>query len=450
MQNRRYAKRHTRKNGRPLIVLIAAAVCIAAIILGIALGIKSCKNSGTDNGNTDLPSNTEQEKKEPEKPTEPYVVATAKVGSTGDIILHSPFIDNYYDSATKSYNYTSIFQYVKPYYEKYDWMVSNLEVTLGGTAAGAYRGYPVFNSPDSIVDAAISGGITMFLTANNHTYDTGYNGMIRTVQVLKQKNMPYIGTRETADEPTYTVKDINGIKIGMACYTYETKSSVAGRKALNGNVLKAEAGPLVNSFDYNNLEAFYKEVQSVLQGMKEQGAMTTIFYIHWGEEYQLKPNTYQKKIAQKLCDMGIDVIVGGHPHVIQPFETLKSADGHETICIYSTGNSVSNQRQNIMVSEPTGHTEDGLILETEYQLYSDGKLKISDVNILPTWVNLITSGKRRYYIIPLKADEDWSKFNLNTYQSAVKSFNRTMELVGPGLNEYRLSHGMTEVQTVRQ
>jgi len=109
------------------------------------------------------------------------------------------------------------------------------------------------------VDAAKNAGIGLFLTANNHSYDTGMYGLVRTVQVLKEKGIAYIGTRETAEEPTYIVKDINGIKMGMACYTYENSST--GRKSLNGNILKAEAEPLVNSFDYDHIETFYTEVK---------------------------------------------------------------------------------------------------------------------------------------------------------------------------------------------
>ena len=164
--------------------------------------------------------------------------------------------------------------------------------------------------------------------------------------------------------------------------------------------------------------------------------------MHWGAEYQLKENTTQRAIAQKLCDLGVDVIIGGHPHVIQPIDVLHSdISGKTTLCIYSIGNAVSNQRQERMDMK-SGHTEDSVLFSVTFTKYSDGNVLTSDVEILPTWVNLYkgSNGKNIYQIVPLDKSINWqSNFNLSASQNGVeranKSFNWTLQLLSPGLQK---------------
>lgn len=374
-------------------------------------------------------------------------VATASFGVTGDILIHKDVL-NAALTSDGSYDFNPMLSKVSSYYKKYNKMIANLEVTLGGAEKG-YSSYPMFNTPDSIATALKNAGVDMVLTSNNHTYDTGTAGMKRTLQVLDSIGMEYTGTRTTNSGPRFKVSNVNGIKVGLMCYTYETQSSTAGRKALNGLLLSAEAGPLVNSFDYNNLSAFYSDAQQSIADMKNQGAEAIVFFMHWGNEYQLSANSYQKKMAQKLCDLGVDVIVGGHPHVIQPFETLVSEKGHETICIYSIGNALSNQRRTLINSAPNGHTEDGMIFAFSFEKWSDGTVIVSDVNIIPTWVDLTRSnGKKVYRVIPLDTSvSDWSSLGISDVSQGKASYNRTMKTVGNGLNSYRTSHGLTAVKT---
>lgn len=445
-QHTRYKKRTSKKYiRRRILVSVVAVFLVAAIVFGV----HSCADrlSGGQGSSSGSASSGDVSSGTPSTSGEPYVVSSATVGSSGDILIHDPLITAAKQS-DGSYDFSNIFEYITDYHNKYDLMVMNLEVTFGGTAAGSYRGYPVFNSPDSLADAIKNAGVDMLLTANNHTYDTGEAGMLRTMQVLSQKGIPFTGTRENKNDAFYTVKEVNGIKIGIICYTYSTSSG--SKKALNGNVMTESAGELVNTFDYNNLDEFYSDAGAAFSQMKQDGAEATMIYVHWGNEYQRTPNSYQTQMAQKICDMGYDVIVGGHPHVVQPFDTLTGKNGNTTVCIYSMGNSVSNQRAEIMDSDNySGHTEDGMIFGVRFDKYSDGTVVIADVNILPTWVNLKTvSGKRVYQIIPLDTSvNDWSVFGLSSVTKAKNSYNRTMKLVGEGLNQYRSSHGLDSVKT---
>ena len=374
----------------------------------------------------------------------PYIVSSATIGVTGDILVH-PRVYNSCLQDDGSYDFNELFEFVSPIYKQYDYMVANLEVTFGGLGTYPYSGYPLFNCPDPMADALKNAGVDMVLTANNHTYDTLYNGMIRTIEVLDKVGLEHIGTRTSVEQPSYIVKEINGIKIGMACYTYETtKDFSEGRKSLNGLLMTEEASKLVSSFRYWDLEDFYRNVKADLQGMKESGAEFTVFYIHWGNEYRTTPNSNQTTIAQGLCDLGVDIIVGGHPHVIQPFETLTSESGHKTYCLYSTGNAISNQRRELIGSAPNGHTEDGIIFEVEFEYWSDGSYKIAEIGVIPTWVDRPWNDGDSYYdIYPIIPPvESWENYPLDDINMLKESYIRTMKILGNGLNACREAMGL--------
>lgn len=412
----------------------ALAVCIAAISLLVNLITKvAIKDDKTKTGSDILISDVSSE----EKIDPNQVVATATVVNTGDIMGHTPILKGA-KTADGSYDFSSIFKETEKYFKAADLATANLEVTLGGTESGEYSGYPAFNSPDVLLDAIKDSGISFLTTANNHCYDTGIYGVKRTVQQLKLRNLDFIGTKEQESEPTYTVKDVNGIKIGMISYTYENPCE-EGRKSINGNLIKTDANALINSFNYDRIDNFYSEAQSVITDMKNAGAEAIVFYMHWGEEYQLSANTWQKSIAQKLCNMGVDVIVGGHPHVVQPIELIYSEDSQNvTVCIYSMGNAISNQRKEIMTSCKTGHTEDGMLFYYTFEKYGDGTVKLSGVDIIPTWVNKYTGGSGYLYTVyPLENEQSANNygFSANVSAQAAASFERTKQQVAAGLTE---------------
>lgn len=373
------------------------------------------------------------------------LVATATLSSVGDLLIHAPVFNSVYTSGGE-YDFNPIFQYVKPYLEKADYCVANLEVSLGGTDNGMkYSGYPLFNCPDSIIDAAKNMGADMLTVANNHTYDCGYAGFIRKIGVIENKGLAYTGVAKDNTQKLYNVVDVNGIKIGIVNYTYETPATGEGNKAINGILLDKNAVNLVNSFNYDKLDLFYADLESKMEQMKNDGADVIVVYPHWGTEYLLDANEYQTKMAQKMCDMGVDVIIGGHPHVVEPVKVIKSENsGKRTVCLYSLGNFISNQRKHLM-NLSTGNTEDGLIFTVNFEKYGDGRVLVESVEVIPTWVNL-TNGN--YRIIPLdKSVNDWKNaFNLDDYtlSAAEESYKRTMTLVEAGINEFNADTASTD------
>lgn len=408
---------------------VLCAVCLVAVITLVGCGIDKIIDLS---GGKELSTVSDPSESTPE---EPYVVSSATVVNTGDILIHSPLL-----TAAKEgdgYDFSPLYREVSSYFNDADLAIANLEVTLGGSESGNYRGYPAFNTPDSLIDAVKAAGIDMLLTSNNHCYDTGLFGLKRTARVLKEKNMPFIGTRETTEEALYTVKEVDGVKIGMACYTYENVYQGNGTKSINGRIVNSEAAPLLASFCYERLDEFYLEAESVIKDMKQKGAEAIVFYMHWGNEYQLKQNHWQSRIAQKLCDLGVDVIVGGHPHVIQPIDLLTSTDGsRKTVCLYSMGNSVSNQRLDQLYSDcPTGHTEDGMLFYYTFDKYSDGTVKLSGVDIIPAWVCKTGYGANAEYVLYALPDENAFANQGLSSANGKKSFERTKKIVGEGLTE---------------
>ena len=381
-----------------------------------------------------------------------HVVSTATILSIGDLLMHGQLITDA-QQADGSYDFSYIFPYITPYVTAADYAAANLEVTLAGPSR-PYQGYPMFNSPDAIVDAAKNAGFDMLLTANNHMYDSGEDGFLRTVRTIREKGLTALGTREEAEEPAYTVQDINGIKVGMVCYTYEQRPENyrSDRVYLNKNILSATCSALVNSFVGTELDPFYTEIGGILEQMRNDGAEATVMFIHWGVEYQLTQNAEQQQIAQKLCDLGFDVIVGGHPHVVQPVELLESTvdPEHRTVCLYSMGNAVSNQRQGELTSITTAHTEDGATFSMTFSKYSDGTVYLEDVALIPTWVRAIDvngntvvrrSGTiRRYEILPLDDSlrSQWQEqfgIDSSTLAQCADSWQRTMDITGAGLTQ---------------
>ena len=381
-------------------------------------------------------------------PTEPPVVKTGTftLSATGDMLIHS----NVFNAAKtgSGYDFSQVFRFFADYVSNADYAVGNLETTLSGAdfvhdnGDVGYSGYPQFNCPDEIISGMKNGGFDLVLTANNHTYDTRTVGLKRTLQVIIDQQLDYLGTQTGADEPDYLLVERNGITLGLMCYTYEDNSD-PDIKAPNGHTMSAADAPLINTFHYNHLSAFYAEVEQTMAEMESLGAEATVMFIHWGQEYHTEQNSTQSKMAQALCDLGIDVIIGGHPHVVQPVELLTSKNDadHKTVCIYSLGNAVSNQRRHLM-NLNTGHTEDGMLFSVTFAEYSDGTVILESADLLPTWVYLGTSpvtGKWEYNILPLDDSvSDWyAQLQLtdSMYKSCKASYDRTMAIVGSGMAE---------------
>lgn len=411
---------------KTLVFYIAAALlCILLLckLAGAAAGLFSKKSAPETEAATEQ---TETEKIYPEK--------DITIGSTGCMLLHSPFIDSYPDSSG-NYDFSSVYKYITPYYSRPDFMTCEFEGALAGEESG-YSGYPSFKSPDIIIENIRDSGVDLQFLATNHIYDGWTDGFRRTMDVYEDKKIAYTGIRKTEQDKQYYIADVDGVKIGFINYVYETDGSGTN---LNGLQLEPKDWNLVNSFDYRDTDPFYLEMQENIDHMKQEGAQFIIAQLHWGIEYQLTENDDQRKIAQKLADMGVDAIIGGHPHCEQPVDVFTSSSkDHTMFCIFSEGNALSNQRTYLMDEMPTGHTEDGAMITLTLHQDKSGKVTIRDISLLATWVyRWSEESGSKYYILPL---DDVEHIEQTTGISGIReeaeaSYNRTMEELMPGIKK---------------
>lgn len=261
-------------------------------------------------------SNTKkvEKKKEDNKEKKMSLVAV------GDTLIHGAVFGDA-QTGTNTYDFSGMIADVKPLIEKYDLKYFNQESIIGGKNLGISH-YPTFNSPDEIGDAMVDLGFNVVTTANNHTFDKGEAGILYTNEYWKKKGIVHAGTYSSQEErDEVKVYEQNGIKYGLLSYTTVT------------NGLKAPAGKeyLVNV--YSN-ELAKKDVEA----LKKENVDVIIVAMHWGQEYIVDPVDEQKDIAKYLSDLGVNLIIGTHPHIIEPVGYI-----NDTLVIYSLGNFISGQ-----------------------------------------------------------------------------------------------------------
>lgn len=373
------ARRRRRKNRKLKIVTL---ITLVLVILGLAL-LLIVHNSGSEE---DVAASA---------PVEPQEIELS-ILCVGDIMSHMPQTNAQYDSSTDSYDYSENFEYVKHYIEDADLALCNVETTFAGKP---YSGFPAFSSPDALATDLAEAGFDVGITANNHMADRGYDGVIRTQEVLQQAGLATVGSVPETEEPRYILQAVKGIKIGIVAYTYETGSG-SGTVSLNGSNISDETASVINSFNFNTLDEDCTKMQEDIDAAKAAGAEIIVAYYHWGEEYQNEANKWQKELAQKAADMGADIIFASHPHVVQEAEFIMTTDSQKRVPVfYSMGNFISNQRTELMGNR---RTEQGLIAQVNLTYRQGEGITSLDMECIPTWVDKYTSGGSvEYRIIPL-------------------------------------------------
>ena len=240
----------------------------------------------------------------------------------GDAMQHQSQIDNAYRKGI--YDYSSCFKYLKDYISEADVAVVNLEVALGGKP---YAGYPLFSAPNEFAIALKDAGFDVFLTANNHCLDKGKKGLERTLNVLDSLKVSHVGTYRNMEEKKRNYPLLltqNNIRMAFLNYTYGT------------NGLYVSPPNVVNYIDTTLIKKDIRDARRFLN------ADLVIVTIHWGDEYKLIQNKAQERIAKLMVREGADLVIGSHPHVVQPSQVLKNDDGEITnLIVYSLGNFIS-------------------------------------------------------------------------------------------------------------
>ncbi|TFE30074.1 CapA family protein [Cohnella luojiensis] len=378
----------------------------SALSIGLlAITLTACLNGPTNSTPSQTPLQTESHSQpnstppadqlatetpisSPSLPTDPERTE-ATLLAIGDIMVHMPQLPAYYDRKSDSYNLTPWFTQVKPIFQQGDWVIGNLETPVAGKDL-KYTGYPRFNAPYELAEALADAGVQLVSTANNHSMDRGFPGVTRTLDNVKQAGLIPIGTSSSAEEQLQMIiEERNGIRMGFLAYTYGT----------NGIPLPAGKAYAVNLIDP-------VEIKMDIARLRQAEADVVTVSLHFGIEYQRMPNEDQTKLARELVEAGADIILGSHPHVVQPYEQIdvsssESDDGkpRQGIVIYSLGNFISNQ---------TGNWKDvGLIFGVRLvkSRQADGSYitQCDAITTEPTWVHIGWKNQKRHYtVIPMK------------------------------------------------
>jgi poly-gamma-glutamate capsule biosynthesis protein CapA/YwtB (metallophosphatase superfamily) len=297
----------------------------------------------------------------------------------GDIMQHDSQIADAYDRSSGTYNYFPCFQYAKPYIQAVDLAIANLEVTLAGPP---FKGYPQFSAPDQLLTAIQDLGLDILVTANNHCVDRSREGLERTINQLDSVHMLHTGTFKTQagkDQSHPLIIKKSGFKLALLNYTYGTN----GLPVIQPNV--------VNILDT-------AAVRKDLIKARALNPDAIIVFTHWGIEYESLPSATQKMFTDLCFRYGTRLVIGSHPHVVQPMEWRKNDD---QLVVYSLGNFVSGQRKR--------YTDGGAMVRVELQKvqFPDGSSNtaIDTAGYILQWVYRTNDEKKDYYVLPVPGVE---------------------------------------------
>lgn len=304
----------------------------------------------------------------------------------GDIMGHDEQIWSAEDRETRTFNYDTVFTYVRPLISEADIAVANFEVTLAGPP---YKGYPQFSSPASLAVACSHAGIDYLMTANNHAADRGKTGIAGTINRLDSIGIPHTGTflsPESKDALQPLMIRKNGFSLALLNYTYGT----------NGNAVPEPV--IVNILDKDLVAADIEKAKNMSPDL-------IILFLHWGTEYDTIPSASQTEMASYFFSKGADLIIGSHPHVIQKMVWYRDGNEMNKAVVYSLGNFISNQRK--------PKTDGGSMVRIN--LEKTGNLwKISDAGFYLTWVYTpIVKYRKEFYILPCSEFEKRPEFFAN-------------------------------------
>ncbi len=309
---------------------------------------------------------------------------TLRLLFAGDIMGHAAQIKSA-EVAPGEYDYRPCFRYIRSTLKKADIAVGNLELTLPGQPP--YSGYPMFRSPDALAVALRDAGFDVLVTANNHSNDARGPGVVSTIETLRRLGFQQTGTFKDRRERALFYPLMlyqNGFKLALLNYTYGT------------NGIPTEPPTVVNLLDTVQIAADLAEARA-------RRPHFIIAFVHWGSEYQSEENTEQRRLAHFFIRHGADLVVGAHPHVVQPIKvesvTLPDGGQRSAVVAYSLGNFISNQQK--------PGTDGGIILGVELLLREGASCaEMGRYGYLPVWryVHREATGKTTFFVLPAGTD----------------------------------------------
>ena len=341
---------------------------------------------------------------------------TFTMTALGDSLCHNTQYWDAYNKETGVYDFSYVYEDIMSYTKASDITIGSLETTFAGEDRG-YSNYPTFNTPDSLAEALKNIGVDIISLAGNHALDYGYTGLCRTIDVLDNVGISHLGTYKTAeDQEKILIKNVKGLNIAFINYTYGT----------NGIPLPSGKDYCVNLIDKDLIK---KQIEQA----KNQNVDIIVACMHWGTEYRTTANSEQEELADFLFENGVDIILGNHPHVLEPMEkriiTLPDGTEKEVFVVYALGNFTADQRDEI--------TRDSAILNLTITKNSDNKISIDKVNYVPIYMYKNSNASLHKFKI-LDIEKTISAYDsglntsigLTTYNNLKKQLDKIRNILG--------------------
>ncbi len=369
--------------------LVVLAVLVMLIIAAVVLVVVHPFGNNDVAATNVLPPEAEEEAPEAEvtkaptptpepepTPTPEPELRSATIRSLGEIAMQQNLLRAAVNGNT--FDFSNMFTNISSVIGNADYTVADVEGSLGGTTE--YSGSNKMITPPALIGTLKECGVDMLMLANDHALDGGFNDLQATIQNCQEESMDYVGAASSAEErATPLIREIGGINVAFLAYT----------ESLNGNEQTADPAALeygVNLISKSNAK---KDIDSA----REAGADVVVCYCSWGEMFNPTPTDTEKKIAQKLAEWGVDVIIGYNPHVVQPATWLetKDAEGNvrRTLCLGATGNLLSDQY---------GKNDNGIVFQFTIEETEHGRFAITNPLYVPTyvWRSETEDGKYNY------------------------------------------------------
>ena len=364
-----FFKNYRHWSNKTFIVVLLIVVAFSMALTLLAQGIKGVPLWNSNATAVSQNSDSKEKNSVTEQET------SARIMANGDLLYH----DIIYISAKKTdgtYDFHENFEYVKPWLKQADLVLGDFEGTVNKDHYLA--GYPLFNAPGEVMDAIKDAGYQVLDLAHNHILDSQIEGVVSTADAIEKAGMTPVGvyTHESRDKAPLVIKEVNGIKVAILAYSY-------GFNGIEQSISQEDYNRYLSDLDEDKMKA---EIERA-----EKEADITVIMPQMGVEYQIEPTDEQKKLYHKMIDWGADIIFGGHPHVVEPAETVEK-DGDKKLIIYSMGNFISNQRIETMQDvENAKWTERGVLMDVTIKKKS-GKTTIETAKAHPSWVSRTPKG----------------------------------------------------------
>ena len=312
--------------------------------------------------------NTKKSDEVEESKEEKIETITLKAG--GDLMANMGQTQYAYNKGGGSYDFSDSFMYISDFISDADIAIANYETTTDPNVP--YAGHPRFNAPAEYLNAIKEAGFDIVTTANNHSLDNDIEGVNTTIEAIQDAGLDHVGTRAEDDDTRFIIKEVGNIKLAFLSYTF----------GCNGKEDLFQVREEVPEVNYLHED----QIKDDIKKAKAKGADFVVVYPHWGIELRSNADPSQIELGRKMIDWGADLVIGNHPHVVEPYEEYETEDGRKGFIAYACGNFISIQNLETVNDIRTEQS-----VAYSFKLSKDlanGTTSIDEIEAYPLWVGM--------------------------------------------------------------